>query len=369
MFSRRSFLTATGALIFPSIGASSRATGFAVPIAPISVARNAAVAKPALSGSGLATAAIVDRLEFLPVAGVADPGDVVARIRLFGDMHFGFTSAARLAAVANDLATFPQPDAILSTGDETHFGSRNEYVAAKDWLSRWTTPLFYTVTGNHTFWNHTVRRKESCPILYERFLNAWGLPMPYAWELGGVRFVGVGPTSAGLTPAGASLLPNQIQELADLLALAPQQPTILVMHSPLYDTVLGDGGPPNSVYTSVQPGFFQVFSAQIIKALTAAPQVALVITGHTHSPLQAHGLLYSVQAGETIVPQFNAMALPFVRRDWPHGRRYAQDLVTWELAITKDHVILHGRDHIARQTVARAVVPLTRMVRPLVAVA
>jgi hypothetical protein len=308
---------------------------------------------------------VVDRLQFLPLGGAApDPGQVVARARLFGDMHFGYTSAGRLAAVADDLANLPEPDALLSVGDETHFGTPIEYTAAKDWLARWTQPLFYTVTGNHTYWNHAVMRRESCATLYQRFFDAWGLSMPYAWQLGNVRFIGAGPLASDGSPTGASLLPDQIAELADFLALAPSQPTVLVIHSPLYQTVLGDGGPPNSVYTSTDLGFYQTFSDLLLNVLAGAPQVALVITGHTHSPLKAQGLVSPIPVNGTIVPQFNAMALPFVRRDRLGGPRYDQDLVTWDLAITADSIVLSGRDHLARRDVAQAVVPLTRAASP-----
>ena len=299
-----------------------------------------------------------DHLQFL---GSGDTGTgtsaIVARVRLFGDMHFGFTSAARLAAVAADLAQLPPPDALLSTGDDTHFGTPAEYAAAVSWLGQWNLP-FYTVTGNHTFWNASLRRRETSATLYERFQQTWGQSMPYSWEVGGLRFVATGPTEAGATPTGASITPAQIDDLAGMLAQAPSQPTVVVLHSPLHHTVLGDGGPPNSVYTSDDFGFYQVHGDQLRSVLAGAPQVALVINGHTHSPLLAHGLLSLVPTGDHLVPQFNAMALPFVRRDVPHVPPCKQDLVTWELAITPDSILLTGRDHLAQQDVARIAIPL-----------
>ena len=143
-----------------------------------------------------------------------------------------------------------------------------------------------------------------------------------------------------------------------MLNEAPAQPTVLVLHSPLHHTVLGDGGPLHSTYTSDDPGFYQVHTPALLSLLAAAPQVALVICGHTHSPLKARGLLDPIGTGARVVPQFNAMALPFVRRRGPQGQTYAQDLVTWQLGITRDSLVLRGRDHLARRDVARAVVPL-----------
>jgi len=86
---------------------------------------------------------LTETLAFLPSNSAPLPGvGIVARVRLFGDMHFGFTSAVRLAAVAEDLAALPPVDAILSTGDETHFGLPAEYAAASQWLGQWRGPFF-----------------------------------------------------------------------------------------------------------------------------------------------------------------------------------------------------------------------------------
>jgi predicted phosphodiesterase len=309
-------------------------------------------------------APVVDTLQFLSAdVGLPPSAPVLARVRLFGDMHFGYTEPDRLAAVANDLATLPGADALLSTGDETHYGLATEYAAANSWLSQWEAP-FYTVTGNHTFWN-AAHGGESCAAQYQRFIQIWGQPMPYVWELGGVRFVGAGPVESGDTLAAANLTVGQIEQLGRVLAAAPQQPTVLVLHSPFRHTVLGDSGPSNSVYTSDDDGFFQSHGERLKAVLANAPQVALLITGHTHSPLDAKGLLSLVPAGGRLVPQFNAMALPFVRRDVPNGPRFRQDLVTWELAILSDSIVLTGRDHLARRDAARTVIPLPTLLSGL----
>lgn len=309
-------------------------------------------------------AAALDTLQFLNSdVGLSGSGPVLARVRLFGDMHFGYTEPDRLAAVANDLATLPPADALLSTGDETHYGLAAEYAAANAWLTQWEAP-FYTVTGNHTFWD-AAHGGENCAAQYQRFVQAWGQPMPFTWELGGVRFVGAGPVESGDTLAAANLTVGQIDQLGRVLATAPQQPTVLVLHSPFRHTVLGDSGPSNSVYTSDDDGFFQSHGERLKAVLAKAPQVALVITGHTHSPLDAKGLLSLVPAGGRLVPQFNAMALPFVRRDYPSGPRFRQDLVTWELAIFPDRLVLTGRDHLARRDAARTVIPLPALLPAL----
>jgi predicted phosphodiesterase len=299
----------------------------------------------------------LDRLQFLG-KDVPLPSSerILARVRLFGDMHFGYTDPDRLAAVANDLATLPSTDALLSTGDETHYGLASEYAAANTWLSQWEAP-FYTVTGNHTFWN-AAHGRETSVAQYQRFIQVWGQPMPYTWELGGVRFVGAGPVESGDTLAAANLTVGQIDQLGLVLAAAPQQPTVLVLHSPFRHTVLGDNGPSNSVYTSDDYDFYQCSGERLKAVLARAPQVALVITGHTHSPLDAKGLLSLVPVGGRQVPQFNAMALPFVRRDYPSRPPNRQDLVTWDLAIRSNSIVLTGRDHLARRDAARTFIPL-----------
>ena len=141
-------------------------------------------------------------------------------------------------------------------------GLSRSYVRA--WLEGWTSP-FMTVTGNHTFWSRWNSPQETDGVLYARFLEQWGLPMPYSRDIGGVRFVGAGPTTAGATRSEASLTLDQVDELAAFLALAPATPTVLVLHSPLRHTVLDDAGPANSVYTSDDVGFSQVHTDALIR--------------------------------------------------------------------------------------------------------
>jgi predicted MPP superfamily phosphohydrolase len=362
--SRRSFFRTVGGAMLATAVSSLPAPGLVATAAAATGGGTAFTFGGAAAGHSDALPSMTwpqdvpDRMEFLGPADTAiDTPAILARVRLFGDMHFGYTGTARLDAVAADLAQLPPPDALLSTGDETHFGTPDEYAAAVAWLAQWNRP-FFTVTGNHTFWNASERHRETSAGLYQRFQQTWGQAMPYSWEIGGLRFVATGPTEAGTTPTGASITAEQVDELAAMLSQAPTQPTVVVLHSPLHHTVLGDGGPANSVYTSDDFGFYQTHSDRIRAVLADAPQVALVITGHTHSPLRARGLLSLVPTADHLVPQFNAMALPFVRREVLHAPPCQQDLVTWELAISRNSILVTGRDHLAQQDVARVVLPL-----------
>ncbi|GEM_PF-4739205 len=356
--SRRSFLWAAGVTLAGGItaarlpGHASAAIGPGAEQAPD--VRRLVTGLPDLSGVPRSP----NVLEILPEGTVAPEPDLLARIRLFGDMHFGFTSRARLNAVADDLATLPPPDALLTVGDDTHFGTESEYASATKWIRQWNAP-FYTVTGNHTFWSETALHDETSDVLYQRFVDRWGQPMPYSWELAGVRFVGAGPRAAGPGTTQASLSLDQIDELAATLAAAPDMPTVLVMHSPLHHTVLGDIAKLHDCYTSDDPGFYQTNSEKILATLATAPQVALVINGHTHSPLEAKGLVAMLNAGDHTVPQFNAMALPFVRRLMRAGPYGGQELMTWELGIADHYLLLRGRDHLSRRLAARVTVPLS----------
>jgi hypothetical protein len=249
----------------------------------------------------------------------------------------------------------------VTTGDEVHYGSAELYQAATTWLGGFGVPV-HTVTGNHTFWSAGDKGKELPSASYQRWLDAFGEALPSAWELGGIRFVGVGPVAAGAIAADASISAAQVRELASVLAQAPNQPTVVVMHSPLRHTVLADS--LGNCYTSDQAGFFQLQSDAIHQVLAAAPQVVLVITGHTHSPLRAHGLLALVQAGDRVIPHFNAMAVPFLRRLTAEGPTGPQPLITWELGIGDKHMWLLGRDHLTRADVAAAAIPLTPSAAP-----
>jgi len=120
-----------------------------------------------------------------------------------------------------------------------------------------------------------------------------------------------------------------------------------------------EGASTEAFLASDDPGFFQSNSAEILDMLAKAPQVALVINGHTHSPLQAQGLVALLNAGDHTVPQFNAMALPFVRRLMKTGPYGGQELMTWELGIADHSLLLRGRDHLTRRLAARVSVPLS----------
>jgi Calcineurin-like phosphoesterase len=281
----------------------------------------------------------------------------IARVRLLGDMHFGYCSHERLAALTADLQTLPYPDALLTTGDEVHFGFASEYDLAQAWVSRFGVP-FHTVTGNHTFWNATESQQESAGALYKRWLERWKQPMPSTWRLGDVRFVGVGPTTETGDPREASLLLQQVEDLDRVLKQEPARPTVVVMHSPLHHTVLADSAALGSCYTSDDAGFFQRESDALLGVFASAPQVVLIVSGHTHSPLHAQGLLTMLPVGATQVPHFNAMAIPFLRRISASGATGPQPLVTWNLEIGRDTMLVTGRDHLQRRDVARFSVPL-----------
>jgi hypothetical protein len=297
-------------------------------------------------------------LRFFSDADTPDPHDKpLARVRIFGDMHFGYCSHARLAALTADLQTLPYPDALLTTGDEVHFGLPGEYDLAQAWVGRFGVPL-HTVTGNHTFWNATQRQLEPPGVLYKRFLERWKQPMPSAWELAGVRFVGVGPTTEPEDPRDASLTMQQVEDLDRVLKQDAVRPTVVVMHSPLHHTVLADGAISGGCYTSDDAGFFQRESEALLGVFASAPQVVLIVSGHTHSPLHAQGLLTMRPAGAILVPHFNAMALPFLGRVSASGVMGPQPLVTWNLEIGRDTLLVTGRDHVQRRDVAQFSVPL-----------
>jgi len=365
--SRRSFLRGAGLII---AGTTAAITGMprvadaastmwpsGSPTPPLSAVPQSA-GRIAFNASGVAAAGSQTALEFLDGrTGAVSQPLVRARVRLIGDMHFGFASRDRLAAVADDVATMGAPDAFLTTGDETHFGLQEEYDLAEAWFSRFKVPM-HTVTGNHTFWNASSRTMEDAADLYRRFVIRWGQPMPFAWEMAGVSFVGVGPTTMGVTPQEASLSVAEIAHMGKVLSYEPTKPTVLVMHSPLQHTVLGDDLGATCSYTSEDTGFYQRNTAAILDVLGANPQVAMVISGHTHSPLHATGLYKMVSVGDRMVPHFNAMAVPFLRRITATGPTGPQSLVTWELGIGDRSIVLVGRDHLLRRDVARVVVPL-----------
>ncbi|MDP1838994.1 MAG: phosphodiesterase [Reyranella sp.] len=126
-------------------------------------------------------------------------------------------------------ALSPRPDLVLGTGDLVDHGTVEEYLHLKEILSALEIPI-YLIVGNHddrgpfreVFGDQPYLRGVS-----GKFLN-------YAFDAGGVRLIGFDTAVHGVSYGEAC--EERVAWLDAELARHPDQPTIIFMHHPPFET-------------------------------------------------------------------------------------------------------------------------------------
>lgn len=224
-------------------------------------------------------------------------------VHCVGDLHAGAITPVRLTAVSRDLARLRTPALHLQIGDATEGGRAAEDEVALDFLGRmpgrWVTALG----------NHDVLRNERTVADWAR---AYGQrSQNFTVELGFVRLIVVGPdrTEPGkragrLSPATLAFLDRELERADGDCWIA--------CHWPLFHTVMGD---PTLHYTSAMDAFYAKPRARLRELLLEHRNAKLWISGHTHSPLSAPGLIRRARlAPKRSIVAINASALVGVGR-------------------------------------------------------
>jgi 3',5'-cyclic AMP phosphodiesterase CpdA len=212
------------------------------------------------------------------------PGDSAAidwarTVHGIGDLHAGAISRVRAERVLADVALLGTPALHLQIGDATERGTPDQDRVALRWLARLPGP-HCVVLGNHDILEN--RRTAA------QWARAYGYPSKnYVVDLPFVRVIAVGPDRALPGRRAGELSPATLAWLEDQLATASGDCWI-ACHWPLRRTVLGN---PRRDFTSEMLAFF-VKPVRIIRALLARhPNATAWLSGHTHSPLHAPGLV------------------------------------------------------------------------------
>jgi 3',5'-cyclic AMP phosphodiesterase CpdA len=149
------------------------------------------------------------------------------------DLHFGHHDPVVAASLAADIAG-QKPDLIVASGDFTQVGTKEEFIAAREFLDTLEAPVF-AVPGNHDVPAINIVRRFLDPYgLYRRYIAREVEPFI---EMGGVAFAGM-KTSRRMRLewnwGHGTISRDQLEHLERRFALAsPDAIRVVVAHHPL----------------------------------------------------------------------------------------------------------------------------------------
>ena len=178
-----------------------------------------------------------------------------------------------------DVTSLPTPALHLQIGDATERGIPAEDEIAKEWLERLPGP-YRTILGNHD-----ILRNERTAHEWAR---AYGLRSKnFTADLSFVRVLAVGPDRnfrgerAGLlSPATLGWLERELRRT--------ERDCWIACHWPLAGTVLGNR---KTLFTSEMSAFHAKPDLELRALLARHRNARAWLSGHTHSPLSAPGLV------------------------------------------------------------------------------
>ena len=227
-------------------------------------------------------------------------------VHCLGDLHAGAITRARVEAVSRDVELLGPPALHLQVGDATEGGRTHEDVLAREFLdelpAQWVTAL-----GNHDILHN------------DRSVADWGRAygqrsQNFTVELDFVRLVVIGPDRSEPGRRAGRLSRATLSFLERELA-GTDKDCWVVCHWPLLRTVMGD---PRLHFTSAMEAFHAKPDPDIRELLARHRNAKLWLSGHTHSPLSAPGLIKHTRlAPKRSIVAINASALVGIgkRRD------------------------------------------------------
>lgn len=181
------------------------------------------------------------------------------------DWGEGDPVAGLAAAVESVRAMRPQADALLVTGDLTDHAADAEYERALELLAPLGMPT-YVLPGNHDG-RGALRRHFGLP-------GTGADPVCYSVDLGPLRLVVFDSTIPGEDSGAVDSA--RLAWLEEVLAAAPDQPTLIAMHHPplltgipAWDRIVLDDASRRSLG----------------EVVARHPQVRRIVAGHVHRPI------------------------------------------------------------------------------------
>jgi 3',5'-cyclic-AMP phosphodiesterase len=160
-----------------------------------------------------------------------------------------------------------RPHAIVFTGDLADFGRPEEYAHLRRLLEPLPMP-YYLLPGNHD-----DRAALRAAFAEHAYLRQWQPYIQYAIDDWPLRIVAIDTVIPG--EGGGRLDDQRLAWLDRTLGAVPKKPTVVVMHHPPFETLIGhmdrvglDG------------------SEALARVIARHPQVERVLCGHLHRPIQ-----------------------------------------------------------------------------------
>jgi 3',5'-cyclic AMP phosphodiesterase CpdA len=176
--------------------------------------------------------------------------------------------AAMLERCIAQILRLPQrPDLVVATGDLVDGGSAAEYAHVRQLLAPLGVPV-YLIPGNH---DERAAMREAFPD--HSYLRQWPPFIQYAIEDWPVRIVALDTLVPG--ESGGRLCAERLAWLERTLGAEPRKPTLVIMHHPPFDTLIG---PMDRFGLEGREGLADVIARH--------PQVERVICGHVHRAIQ-----------------------------------------------------------------------------------
>jgi 3',5'-cyclic AMP phosphodiesterase CpdA len=270
----------------------------------------------------------------------AEPGgERPFRIALLSDTHCQELSPlvsapgnAKLMRAVADFKSF-KPDLWLCNGDVSDDGLPGQHEAFKRILSAVAKPdQIMVTTGNHEFYD----KGTPDDVALTRFREAFGLKRAYNNRVvSGIHMVMLADEqwkTAPKNPDWAWLTPEQLNWFEQVLQEQRDKFTVVCLHQPLQETVLGSQGNNNF------GGCGQV--AELRAILKKNPQVKLWFSGHTHQLIELQG--QSLKQGEVT---FAALGSTFYLFDSSGSTKNFDASESRMLEVWPDRVVLRSRNH------------------------
>lgn len=190
------------------------------------------------------------------------------------DIHLGFdqgnpdeVNRQRLDHILRTLVDSPnRPDLLLATGDLTEHGDLHSYEALKAAFSGLPFPAL-TCLGNHD-------NRASFSTVFPDAPMADGF-VQYVVDRDGLRLILLDTLEEGRH--GGAFCETRAAWLARTLAVAPDVPTLIVMHHPPLPVGIG----------WMDPGADEPWIRRFKAAIAGHGQVRAILCGHLHRPVVA----------------------------------------------------------------------------------
>lgn len=190
-------------------------------------------------------------------------------IREPGKLAYGrIETAPYLKRAIESILRLPQkPDAVVITGDLTDFGRAAEYDHLRELLSPLYMPI-YLMPGNHDDRDQLRRSFNDHPYLGDSGF------VQFSVAINGLQLIALDTVTTGAS--AGSLCKDRLAWLAAQLHTHAQQPVVIAMHHPPFQTLIGH---MDAI------GLLQ--GSQELEALVQQyPNVERVICGHLHRAIQ-----------------------------------------------------------------------------------